>query len=184
MDYDVGRVAAIQSAYLGIIKAFMPRYRAGRPTVVMLPGGMGSQLDRSPEPYRGEPPDFNRYDTVWIDLGLIFSSDGLALEIDAHGRDRDGYIVVPNGELRFLVDAYGRPTAASTTSSSATTGAARSRSAPAIWSSFSRTCASRSSGSTARTRWRTPRCSRIARAGWWRRCSCTVSATRCPGSAG
>lgn len=106
MDYDVGRVAAIQSAYLGIIKAFMPRYRAGRPTVVMLPGGMGSQLDRSPEPYRGEPPDFNRYDTVWIDLGLIFSSDGLALEIDAHGRDRDGYIVVPNGELRFLVDAY------------------------------------------------------------------------------
>ncbi len=105
MDYDVGRVSAIQSAYLGIIKDFLPRYRRGQPTVIMLPGGMGSQLDRSPGPFQDQPPDFTRYDPVWIDLGLIFSADGLALEIDAHGRDRDGYIVVPNGELRFLIDA-------------------------------------------------------------------------------
>lgn len=105
-DYDAARRAAIRNSYRAAIKELVARYRPGRPTVVMLPGGMGSQLDRSPEPWTGSSEDVACYDPIWLDSGIFFESDGTKLEIDPDGRDIGGHIVVPNGPLRYLVHAY------------------------------------------------------------------------------
>ena len=106
MSYDIGRTNAIRRAYAGHIKSFVERYIRGRKTVVLLPGGMGSQLDFSPRPYDGVPMSFSQYETAWMDIGVIFDHDALKLEIDDQGRDKNGHIVVPNGPLRFMVVAY------------------------------------------------------------------------------
>jgi hypothetical protein len=106
MSYDIGRTNAIRRAYAGHIKSFVERYIRGRKTVVLLPGGMGSQLDFSPRPYDGVPMSFADYETAWMDIGVVFDRDVLKLEIDDQGRDKDGHIVVPNGPLRFLLVAY------------------------------------------------------------------------------
>ena len=81
-------------------------HRVGRPTIMLLPGGMGSQLDRSLEAYqRGQllPTD---YDTVWIDFGTIFLGQARSLMIETNGRDRDSHAIVANGPLRSPVNAY------------------------------------------------------------------------------
>lgn len=106
MNYDIGRSLAVRNGYALTIKEFVKRYRLKKPTVVLLAGGMGSQLDRSPAPYQGEPIDLSNYHTVWMDPGLFFEGDTLKLEIDDQGQDKDGHIIVPNGPLRFLVNAY------------------------------------------------------------------------------
>ena len=106
MSYEIGRANAIRRAYAGHIKSFVERYIRGRKTVVLLPGGMGSQLDFSPSPFEGVPMSFADYQTAWMDIGVIFDRDVLKLEIDDQGRDKDGHIVVPNGPLRFAVVAY------------------------------------------------------------------------------
>ncbi len=106
MDYAIARANAVRNAYAASIARFSQWYRRGRPTVVMLPGGMGSQLDRSSDPFDGNPPRFTPATTVWMDAGVFFDADGLKLEIDAEGRDIDNYVIVPNGPLRFLFVAY------------------------------------------------------------------------------
>ena len=106
MSYDIGRANAIRRAYAGHVKSFVERYIRGRKTVVLLPGGMGSQLDYSPRPFDGTPMSFAEYETAWMDIGAVFDSDTLKLEIDDQGRDKNGHIIFPNGPLRFAVVAY------------------------------------------------------------------------------
>lgn len=106
MSYDQWRAIAIRNVYASTIKALMEEYRPGRPTVVLLPGGMGSQLDRSLVPYTGRNLPPFEYDAVWIDPGILFNQDALTLEIDDRGRDKGQHVIVPNGPLRFLVKAY------------------------------------------------------------------------------
>ena len=107
MTYQAARALEIREAHLSRIRRFVPTYRPGRKTIVLLPGGMGSQLDRSVERYRDDmgARQFT-YDPVWIDTGLIFSGDGLKLEIARNGRDQGDHIVIPDGPLRFLVNPY------------------------------------------------------------------------------
>lgn len=106
MDYHWVRANAFRNAYAASVHQFLTTYRPGRPTVVLLPGGMGSQLDRSPDAFDKLTSGFERYDPVWIDAGVLFEKDALKLEIDTEDRDRDRHIIVPNGPLRFLVKAY------------------------------------------------------------------------------
>lgn len=87
MSYRLWRTLAIRAGYGKTVQEFVRRYRRDRPTIVLLPGGMGSQLDRSRERYTGQsaPPQF--YKTAWADSGFIFKRDALNLEIDEQGRD-------------------------------------------------------------------------------------------------
>lgn len=106
MSYQDWRTRAIRSVSSMVVGDFVNRYRPGRPTVVLLPGGMGSQLDRSDAPFREGALPPTEYDTVWIDLGTLVLGQALTLEIEPDGRDRDGHVIVANGPLRFLVNAY------------------------------------------------------------------------------
>ncbi len=106
MSYESARTLEIGDAYARRVEDFAREYRPGRASIVLIPGGMGSQLDRSGEPYEddGSLP-FHAYDPVWMDVGIL-SGDALHLEINSDGRDQEGHIIVPNGPLRFLVRPY------------------------------------------------------------------------------
>ncbi|MEJ1398783.1 MAG: hypothetical protein RPU52_14870 [Candidatus Sedimenticola sp. (ex Thyasira tokunagai)] len=105
MDYEIGRANAVRRASLGTIKKLLANFDPYRKTVILLPGGMGSHLERSPEKFQGEPMSFDDYDPVWMDTGILFG-DARKMEIDSQGRDKDGHIIVPNGALHFLIDSY------------------------------------------------------------------------------
>jgi hypothetical protein len=106
MDYNFARSQAVRDSYAKNVQDFLDHYRAGAPTVVMLPGGMGSQLDRSPEAYHGSAMSFLDYTPVWLSPGVLFRGDALTLEMDGAGHDIRDFIIVPDGPLRFLVKAY------------------------------------------------------------------------------
>lgn len=102
MDYAQARTETIQARFNQQADEFIDQYDPGRPTVLLLPGGMGSQLDRTSKPYRSAADlPLNRFDPVWLDLGAIFDNDTLDLEIRPDGADKGSHIVVPNGPLRF-----------------------------------------------------------------------------------
>lgn len=106
MDYDLARNQAVHDSYAKNVKDFLDHYRAGEPTVVMLPGGMGSQLDRSSEAYHGQAMSFLDYSPVWLSPGVIFRGDALTLEIEQNRHDIHDFIIVPDGPMRFLIRAY------------------------------------------------------------------------------
>jgi len=84
------------------------RYDPNKETVIMLPGGLASQLERSREKYKpNKKPNFEKYENVWIDLGIIFKKDARKLEITDNERDKNDYIVIPNGPLEsFAQNPY------------------------------------------------------------------------------
>ena len=107
MTYRTARNRSIRDALGRRIEDFARRYRPGEPTIVLLPGGMGSQLDRSVRRYRRDDDlPFERYNPIWMDLGILFAGDALKLEMQASGRDLADHVVIPDGPLDFLVNAY------------------------------------------------------------------------------
>lgn len=107
MSYETARNRETHDAHQRLVDEFAAKYRCGKPTIVLLPGGMGSHLDRSTKKYVNDNSiPFKAYDPVWMDLGILFGSDVTSLEIDGNGRDAGSHIIVPNGPLKFLVNAY------------------------------------------------------------------------------
>lgn len=103
MSYSDWRTRAIRSVANRNIRDFLGDYRIGRPTVLLIPGGMGSQLDRSIEAYaEGRMPPSD-YDPVWIDFGILFDGEARTLRIEDSGRDRDDHVIVADGPLRFFL---------------------------------------------------------------------------------
>lgn len=107
MDYATARNLEIHDSHQRFVRQFAQSYRVGQPTVVLLPGGMGSHLDRSTLPFKNEHSiPFPFYDPVWIDLELIFGRDLELVEIGGNGHDVGEHVIIPNGPLKFLVNAY------------------------------------------------------------------------------
>ncbi len=80
-----------------------------RPTVVLLPGGMGSRLRRAwPAHNPASTANPTSFSTIWLDCGVIWAQDALKLTIDTGGFDLDRRIVVADREVDFFVDPYGR----------------------------------------------------------------------------
>ena len=103
MTYEEWRVAAVREIYANTIKDLVgKKYRKDRPTVVLLPGGMGSELRRSDMRYEGqsEMPKRDEYNTVWIDGGIL-GKDALKLKIDDQGRDVGQHAIVADGPLHL-----------------------------------------------------------------------------------
>ena len=114
-DYEMARDRQIKAAYDGRIEAFARDYRRGRPTVLLLPGGMGSCLKQTPaayEPGTPLPAPLHDCETIWMDEGLIFFKyDALKLALQTNGgkgrRDLKDHLVVPDGEVNWsLITPY------------------------------------------------------------------------------
>lgn len=106
-DYQEARRSVVSAAYDGQITRFIATYNPNWPTVVILPGGMGSQLERSPAPFN--PPHelpLGQFEPVWMDFGILFAGEGHHLEIDSGGRDAAGHVVIANGPLEFILVGY------------------------------------------------------------------------------
>ena len=106
MSYEDWRTRSIHNMSNAVVREFVNCYRCRRPTVVLLPGGMGSQLDRSLDSYIDGRTPLIDYDPVWIDLGTIFDGQARSLLIEDSGRDRDSHVIIADGALRFFVNAY------------------------------------------------------------------------------
>lgn len=100
MSYSVWRRRAILNTYNARIREFVGRYQSGRPTVVLLPGGMGSQLNQSMEEYQSSYAQPTDYDPVWIDIGTFLAGQVRSLQIETDGRDYLSHVVVADGPLR------------------------------------------------------------------------------------
>ena len=79
------------------------RYDPNKETILMLPGGLASQLERSESSFNSNPQNFEKYENLWIDLGTIFKKEAEKLEMDKNLRDKDDHIVIPNGPLESFV---------------------------------------------------------------------------------
>ena len=107
MSYEIARNHEIHDAHQRVIDAFAKSYRIDKPTIVLLPGGMGSHLDRSTRPFVNDQSiPFPMYDPVWMDLEMIFGRDLELLRIEENGHDAGNHMVIPTGPLQFLVKAY------------------------------------------------------------------------------
>jgi len=107
MTYQNARKLEIRDSHARRIEEFARTYKKNQPTIVLIPGGMGSQIDRSAKPFRGNASlPFKKYDPIWMDPGIIFDREILQLEIKDNGHDLDNHICIPNGPLRFLVEPY------------------------------------------------------------------------------
>ena len=87
----------------------MKRYNPNQKTVILLPGGLGSQLEKTTKKYSdNNQGPFDKYETVWIDIDIIFTikREVFNLEIQKNGRDRGNFIIVPNGPVRFFAKPY------------------------------------------------------------------------------
>lgn len=107
MDYQIARNHEIHDAHQRLIDTFAKSYRVGKPTIVLLPGGMGSHLDRSVLAFKDDQSiPFALYDPVWMDLEMIFGRDLELLRMEDTGHDVGEHIIIPTGPLQFLVNAY------------------------------------------------------------------------------
>jgi pimeloyl-ACP methyl ester carboxylesterase len=104
MSYDSYRKAKIQGYYDYQLETLVSSFNPNRPTVILLPGGMGSQLERTEHPVGTEPNVIN--DVIWIDIGIFWpKKDAVKLQIQINGgeeRDKDSYVIAPHGPLKFL----------------------------------------------------------------------------------
>lgn len=101
MDYEQYRISLIKGYYDNQLETLLSDFDPRRRTVILLPGGMGSQLMRSEDAFPASPNVIS--DVVWIDLGIAFG-DALTLEVDAAGRDKDAFVIAAYGPLKFLTE--------------------------------------------------------------------------------
>jgi pimeloyl-ACP methyl ester carboxylesterase len=101
MPYDKYRKELLEGYYDYQLEGLMSGYDPAKPTVILLPGGMGSQLERTEHKYPASPNVIN--DVVWMDLGVLPPKrDARRLEIKASGEDLDKYVVAAHGPFSFL----------------------------------------------------------------------------------
>jgi pimeloyl-ACP methyl ester carboxylesterase len=105
MTYDQYRKELIEGYYDYQLESLMSGYDPDKPTIILLPGGMGSQLERTEHKYPKNPNVIN--DVIWLDAGIIVN-DGPKLEINPAGEDLDRYVVAAHGPVSFIgVTPYG-----------------------------------------------------------------------------
>lgn len=79
----------------------MPRYNPSHPTVILLPGGMGSQLDRTRRRYPASPNPVTN--TVWIDLFAALKLEVVANNDDPEA-DLGSYVIGATGPVHFFTE--------------------------------------------------------------------------------
>ncbi|MCK1538681.1 MULTISPECIES: lysophospholipase [unclassified Bradyrhizobium] len=100
MSYDQYRTALIEAFYQNQLETLMSDYRPDRPTVILLPGIMGSQLECTNKPYPASDAVIS--EIIWMDLGIAWPKlDAKRLEIDLQKQDLDSFVVAPYGAVSF-----------------------------------------------------------------------------------
>jgi hypothetical protein len=104
-DYDAQLMNEQLKMMNGAIETFLTSYGTHRNdpnqrTVILLPGGMGSELARANRPFDGVLGGSYSYETLWVDLAKIFLEQG-ALLLQMNGNEDDNkQFIVADGPLR------------------------------------------------------------------------------------
>ena len=107
MGYEDARDHEVKNSLDVRITEFLATYRPGQPTIVFLPGGMGSQLMCSASSYvSGDRLQGSKFSVVWYDVGLLLGHDLDSLKIETSGHDRGEHVLVPDGEVRYVIRPY------------------------------------------------------------------------------
>ena len=108
MEYHEVRLQELKANNLRRAKELVDDYLSDQDTVIMLPGGGGSELLQSDKSYAKKTPGKFIYDPVWIDIGIVnpFKPDAYELFIKDNGRDERDRIIIPKGSLNYSVKAY------------------------------------------------------------------------------
>ncbi len=102
MSYQAARATLIDAAYDWQRREFFSSFDPAAPTVILLPGGMGSQLDRTVDAFaEGKALPFGDFETVWAGFGLIFGDEAASLAMTPSREDAKRRILVPNGPVRW-----------------------------------------------------------------------------------
>lgn len=101
MTYNDYRKALLDTYYRRQLQDAIDAYRPGQPTVILLPGGMGSELHRSDNAYPTVAPD-QFSDVAWASLNLVLRSSGTWLTIDRQGEDDGAYVIAADGPISFM----------------------------------------------------------------------------------
>ena len=100
MNYDIWRRRSIEHALDVQLTGVVGRYKPEQPTVCLLPGGMGSQLNLSSRRHNpAEPIPANPVEPVWLDFGVT-SGEAHSLRI-TDGRDYGNRVIAPCGAVNF-----------------------------------------------------------------------------------
>jgi pimeloyl-ACP methyl ester carboxylesterase len=106
MTFDQVRSLVLRKMYRARLEQFVTAYKPGHPVVILLPGCLGSKLDRSQDAFpAGDYREPAYWDTVWLDPGM-FGDDLLSMEIRPGGEDAGDRLVVAEREFAFLVLPY------------------------------------------------------------------------------
>ena len=107
MDIDTRRTNETRDRHFERIRELLDHYRRGAQTIVLLPGGMGSQLDVSTAtfPADGDAPPTG-WDAAWLSLGVLFKRSLEGLVISPNGHDEDEHLAIANGEIRGVYAPY------------------------------------------------------------------------------
>jgi hypothetical protein len=88
-------------------EAFADAYDPHLPTVVLLPGGMGSRLLRSTAPYVPRTPFTNtRFYELWLDFAAALRGELREIAMTERGEDFGGHPIIASGELSSIVKKY------------------------------------------------------------------------------
>lgn len=90
-------------------QAFADHYRPDLPSLVLLPGGMGSRLLRSTVPFQpSQSQPFNNalFYELWLDLARAIVGDLRELAMTKYGEDIGGQPIIASGELSSLAKTY------------------------------------------------------------------------------
>ena len=88
-------------------EAFAEVYDPHLPSVVLLPGGMGSRLIRSTLPYvSGAPFTNTNFYELWLDFAAALRGELREIAMTEYGEDVGGHPIVASGELSSIVKKY------------------------------------------------------------------------------
>ena len=106
MSYESARKREIERQINNLADDMIERHDPDKKTIILLPGGMGSRLKGSKKVFSETNQGPFKYDTVWIDLGLIFNKDVLKLEISENNHDKNDRIIIADGPFKFIIEPY------------------------------------------------------------------------------
>lgn len=88
-------------------EAFADAYDPHLPSVILLPGGMGSRLLRSTQPYiSGTPFTNTEFYELWLDFAAVLRGELREIAMTEYGEDVGGHPIVASGELSYIVKKY------------------------------------------------------------------------------
>ena len=94
------REAMLDAYYFGQLTGFASTFDLNKKTVILLPGGMGSHLKRTDQPF---PAPNNIFDyNLWVSMDTLSSGNAPYLQIDQNLADGQQFVVGAQGPISIL----------------------------------------------------------------------------------